>query len=142
MLKIVINKEISSVWSKVLMEKTAHQAAKVEKKINGLVEINIVSEEVIKKLNKVYRGLFKVTDVLSFAWREEGVVNSEMLGQIYLCQAQIKRQAKSFSITVKEEMVRMLAHGLLHLVGHDHKLKPEADKMFALQVKIVAKSLN
>jgi probable rRNA maturation factor len=59
------------------------------------------------------------------------------LGQIFIAYPQIKRQAKQYKISEKEEFVRMLVHGLLHLVGYDHNTIKDEKKMLNLQEKIV-----
>lgn len=114
-------------------------AAKAEKKIRGRVEINLVGEKEMKNINRHYRGINQPTDVLSFAWHEERVLPSALLGQLYLCYSYINRQAKRFKVSVKEEFTRSLVHGLLHLVGYHHLKKTEAKRMFSLQEKIVAR---
>ncbi|MDD2807952.1 MAG: rRNA maturation RNase YbeY [Patescibacteria group bacterium] len=108
-----------------------------DKKIRGLVEINIISDAEMRQINKQYRGKNKVTDVLSFAWQEDKIVASNFLGQIYICLPQIKRQAKEYGVTAQEEFKRMLTHGLLHLIGYDHQVKSDEKKMFTLQNKIL-----
>lgn len=107
--------------------------AKKEKKIKGEVEINFIGDKKMTKLNGQYRGKNYPTDVLSFAWGEDNSFQSVFLGQIYICHQQIKRQAKEHKISYESELSRMLIHGLLHLVGHDHIKPGEAKKMFALQ---------
>lgn len=113
-------------------------------KISGELEINAVGDEKIKQLNKTYGGIGKVTDVLSFAWREDKVVKSgnNFLGQIYICYPQITRQAKKFKVPAKEEFARILIHGILHLLGYDHQEKKDAEKMFKLQEGLVKSSFK
>lgn len=130
--------KVTCPFTKEQVDTITKLAARAEKKIRGTVEVTIVGDKEIQKLNKQYRGLNKVTDVLSFAWEEDPIVPSSMLGQIYISYPQIKRQAGDFAVTPKNEFVRMLVHGLLHIVGYDHLVKREADVMFALQEKIVA----
>ncbi len=112
-------------------------AAQKEKKIRSTVEINVVGDTEIQELNRRYRGLNKPTDVLSFSWQEDDAVPSASLGQVYIDYPQIVRQARRFKVPVEEEFYRMLTHGLLHLVGHDHHEEAEAKKMFALQESVV-----
>ena len=107
-------------------------------KTNGEVELNVVGDKEMKELNFHYRGFNKPTDVLSFAWKEDKVIKTNYLGQIYICYPQIVRQSKELSVNPKEEFVRMLAHGFLHIIGHDHGRKKEAEIMFGIQEKIVA----
>ncbi|MEA3398329.1 MAG: rRNA maturation RNase YbeY [Patescibacteria group bacterium] len=88
------------------------------------VSIAFVGDTVIKRLNKIYRGKNKITDILSFVDDEAG-----QLGEIIIDYAQIKRQARKFSKSVKAELVFLLIHGLLHLLGYDDRTDKEAKKM-------------
>lgn len=137
MIKVDFNKKVPCPLTEKEAELVAKTASKFEKKIKGMVEITLIGDDEIKKLNKLYRGISKVTDVLSFAWEEDQVVPSSLLGQIYISYPQIKRQSKIFKCSPQEEGIRMLVHGLLHIVGYDHADKNGADKMFGLQEKIV-----
>ena len=112
-------------------------ASKKEKKIKGIVEVNIIGDSEMTKLNFQHRGKKYPTDVLSFSWQEDSLIKTDYLGQIYICQNQIKRQAKDWEASEKEEFARMLVHGLLHLVGYDHQQKKDAQKMFGLQEKVL-----
>ena len=82
-------------------------------KINKNISIAFVGDTVIKKLNKNYRGKDKITDILSF----DG--EGEDLGEIVINYMQIKRQSRKYSKTVQDELVFILVHGLLHLIGYD-----------------------
>ncbi len=117
--------------------------SKREKKVRGVVEINVVEKKIIKKINWQWRGKNQVTDVLSFAWQEgPATPGIRHLGEIYLCYEKIKEQAKEYKITTKEEFVRMLVHGLLHLVGYDHMNSVDAPKMFKKQEAIIKECLS
>ena len=85
-------------------------------------DVNIVlcSDEFVREMNKNYRGLDKVTDVLSFEWHAEFPGEPEMLGEIYIAREQVKRQAPEYGNTFFAEMKRVIVHGLLHLCGYDH----------------------
>lgn len=137
MLEIIFSNETKRKVTKSVVEKISLLTSRYEKKVSGEVEITLVGDKKIKSLNSKYRGKNKVTDVLSFSWREDGEMPGKFLGQIYICYPQIIRQAKDYKIAVKEEFARMLVHGLLHLVGYDHVKPGDARKMFKLQEKIV-----
>ena len=85
-------------------------------------DVNIVmcSDEFVREMNKNYRGLDKVTDVLSFEWHAEFPGEPEMLGEIYIARDQVKRQAPEYGNTFFAELKRVIVHGLLHLSGYDH----------------------
>lgn len=138
MIVVEYSRQATCPFSKKQVELIAAVAARHEPRIRGVVEVTVVGDAKIRSLNKQYRGKDKVTDVLSFAWGEDASMPSALLGQIYISYPQIKRQAADFSVTPHNEFIRMLAHGLLHIVGHDHVKKAEAATMFALQEKIVA----
>lgn len=122
------------------IQQAVETAASFEKKLKGSVEVQIVGDREMRKLNFGFRGKKGVTDVLSFAWQESDFLSrSEILGQIYICFPQIKRQAKQFRVGIREEFYRMLVHGLLHIVGYDHIEEKDANKMFMLQEKILKK---
>src|SRR3989339_91553 len=134
MLSLDFNKRVRCPWSLADIQKVFKVIHK-NTKINGEVEVNIVGDKEIKDLNFRYRGLNKPTDVLSFAWKEDKIIRTNYLGQIYISYPQISRQAKELAIEAKEEFVRMLAHGFLHIIGHDHIEKKEAKVMFGIQEK-------
>jgi probable rRNA maturation factor len=96
-----------------LVKLVTERFLKYYKKNKFEVSIAFVSDKEIKKLNKIYRGINKPTDVLSF----EG--EGKFLGEIIISYSQIKKQAKEFGRTTKQELVFILVHGLLHLLGLD-----------------------
>lgn len=108
------------------------------------IAVVLAGEERMKRLHAQYSGEATVTDVLSFPaheahgtkWPQRGE-DAVALGELVLCVPQIVRQARTHHVTVREEATRMLVHGLLHLLGHDHGKKSDAERMYALQEKIV-----
>lgn len=84
------------------------------------VNIVLCTDEFVREMNRDYRGLDKVTDVLSFEWHDEIPGAEEMLGEIYIARDQVKRQAPEYGNTFYAEMKRVIVHGLLHLSGYDH----------------------
>lgn len=139
MLKLEIGKKISCPFGASLIKKIAGETAKLDKRLRGKILIGIIGESEIKNINKKWRGQNRPTDVLSFAWQEDKTFAGGELGEIFLCWPQIKKQAKERGILAKEEFVRILAHGLLHLIGYDHAVKKDEKKMFALQERVVKK---
>ena len=108
---------------------------------SSCVSVNFVSEGVMRKMNKQYRGKDKATDVLSFAvcdGKSAEFVGVGDLGDIFLCASVIKKQAKEFGVAFEDGLFRVVVHGVLHLIGYDHeKSKKEEKKMFDLQEKIL-----
>lgn len=90
------------------------------------LSLRIVSDRTMRALNRKYRGKDKATDVLSFPMRER-----ELLGDIVISVDTAKRQAKAYGAPLERELERLLIHGILHLLGHDHEKASERKKMEA-----------
>ena len=142
MLVVEFNKTVSCAWTTAKVDKVVQHVAEKIKKIKGIIEIRIVGEQKIKSINNSYRGVNSSTDVLSFAWQEDDSFKSDYLGQIFICYPIIKKQAKAFEVNEKEEFIRMLIHGLLHLVGFDHIEKKDAKKMFTIQEQLLEEAIK
>lgn len=76
----------------------------------------------MQSLNSQYRGVDKVTDVLSFPMADDcRHEDTPVLGDIVVCIPQVLRQAKVYENSFHAELLRLLVHGLLHLIGYDHE---------------------
>jgi len=87
------------------------------------VSIGLVGDRVMRRLNRDYRGLDKVTDVLSFPEESEDMPGPARhdLGEVIIDLAQIKRQSVKAGRSEREELAFILVHGLLHLAGYEDK---------------------
>lgn len=85
-------------------------------KITGTLNITLVDDKYIRKLNKKFRKKDKATDVLTFMLSE----GRELLGDIYISVETAKRQAKEHGLSLKEELQRLAVHGTLHALGYCH----------------------
>jgi probable rRNA maturation factor len=101
-------------------------------KRSAQVSLAFLSTRRMRELNRAWRGKDCVTDVLSFAL-DEGTVQ----GEIVLNYEQAARQATQAGHPVRDEMLFLIVHGMLHLWGHDHEQPSDARKMFVLQDKIL-----
>lgn len=85
------------------------------------ISISIVDEQEIKTLNREYRNVDKVTDVLSFPlYERHEIPNQGMLGDIVICSKRVKEQALEFGHSEIREFIYLTIHSLLHLLGYDH----------------------
>ncbi|MEA1936737.1 MAG: rRNA maturation RNase YbeY, partial [Patescibacteria group bacterium] len=111
------------------------------------ISLVVTGEKRIRTLNKKYRGIDKITDVLSFgndaADKTVKFVNPPddilYLGEIFICYSQAVKQAKQKKHSVKKEMAILLIHGILHLLGYDHKEHYEKSEMKIMEVEILKK---
>ena len=107
---------------------------------NAIFSVIFVDDEEIHRINKEYRHVDRVTDVISFAFEdnEEKIYNNiRILGDIYICIPQMKRQATSYGHSEKRELSFLCVHGLLHLLGYDHMNESDEKIMFGLQELIL-----
>jgi probable rRNA maturation factor len=69
--------------------------------------------------------------------RKAGEEGKSFLGDIAVCVPYAKREAARRGMTLREELLRLIAHGVLHLSGFDHATAKEEEKMFGLQERVV-----
>ena len=86
------------------------------------VTIAFISNRQMRALNKRFRGLNKTTDVLSFPATADDVpdASSPSLGDIAISVEQAEEQASANGLTLDQELLQLVLHGLLHLCGYDH----------------------
>ncbi|MFV1950632.1 MAG: rRNA maturation RNase YbeY [Nitrospinota bacterium] len=91
------------------------------------LSIIFVNDQEIKRLNKIYRGVERPTDVLSFSQREGDFseINPQILGDIVISIDTASRQALDKGHSLEEEIYILIVHGFLHLIGYDHEISPE-----------------
>ncbi len=112
-----------------------------ENAINAILSIIFVDEKEIQTLNKEYRGIDRVTDVISFAFEDTENILPEkvrVLGDIYICIPKMIEQARTYEHSEKRELSFLTVHGLLHLLGYDHMKKEDEEIMFPLQEEILS----
>lgn len=115
-------------------------ALKHEKVENAIFSVVFMEDEEIHQMNKDYRGVDRVTDVISFAFEDNNdlVYNDiRMLGDIFICIPQMKRQAEEYGHSEKRELSFLAVHGILHLLGYDHMKEEDEKVMFELQELIL-----
>ena len=113
---------------------------KHEKIENANFSIVFVGNEKIQELNKNYRNIDKVTDVISFAFEDNNKIeynNMRFLGEIFICIPKMEEQAILYGHSETRELAFLTVHGLLHLLGYDHQTKSDEEKMFGLQEVIL-----
>ncbi|OIO06543.1 rRNA maturation RNase YbeY [Candidatus Falkowbacteria bacterium CG1_02_37_44] len=116
-IKLTVAKFIDYFYSRKLNINKKYNKSNLE------VSIVFVGAGLMKKLNSRYRRINKATDVLSFSG------DNNFIGEILINYARIKIQAKKYKHTLNQELVFILIHGLLHLLGYDDKTTKGRQKM-------------
>jgi probable rRNA maturation factor len=96
------------------------------------LSIALVDDRTIRELNRIYRRKDKPTDVLAFPMDagEDGA-DKELLGDVIVSIPTARRQARVRGRPLLAELTLLLAHGLLHLLGYDHRTDAEERRMNA-----------
>jgi len=100
-----------------------------ENKTTGDLVFILTSDEKVLEINRRFLKHDYYTDVISFDYSAEGEVN----GEIYMSVDTIRRNAVSFKSGIKEELLRVMIHGVLHLCGYRDEDVKDKEKMFARQ---------
>ena len=99
----------------------------------GEITLRIVSADEGRALNQSWRGRDYATNVLSFPMGEK-----DYLGDIVICAEVVAREAAEQHKSPRAHWAHMVVHGVLHLMGHDHIADDEAEKMEALERRLLA----
>ena len=113
---------------------------KLFKKNTLICSLLLSGSKEIKNLNKKFRKKNKSTDVLSFPFYEKNQLNNKIrkekevyLGDIIINLSQVKK--KNNKAKFKEELNKLWIHGLLHLLGYDHKSNSQYLQMQKIEKK-------
>ena len=110
------------------------------------IGVTVVSAEEIQELNREYRGVDSVTDVLSFPQYDDIVELADdladedvtvLVGDVVICYDRVLGQAEEFGTGVTREFVYLFTHSILHLLGYDHMDEVERAEMRAREEKIM-----
>lgn len=112
------------------VEKTAAGVLAAFGKKNGRVEIFLISDIKMQNLNRTFRRKDKATNVLAFpaAGFSRPDLSGDFLGEVFLAPAYINAK--------KQELSKLVIHGLTHLFGYDHIKKNDRIRMESLEEKI------
>ena len=103
------------------------------------MSITFASDRFIRGLNRTYRGVDRPTDVLAFSMQEGewSEIQPQLLGDVVISVETAKRQANQMGHSLDKELTILLTHGILHLVGYDHIIVDDANKMRSLEAMIL-----
>ena len=107
---------------------------------NAIFNIIFVNKNEIHNINREYRNVDRVTDVISFALEDTPdieVGNFRILGDVYICLDKAYEQADLYNHSNLREVCFLITHGLLHLLGYDHMEEEEEKVMFSLQEELL-----
>jgi probable rRNA maturation factor len=110
-------------WRKV--RKIFEKVIRSESKIPGDLFFIITNDRNLRKINVQFLKHNYNTDVITFNYNEGSLIN----GEIYISIDTVKRNALKYEVTVSEEILRVMIHGVLHLLGYDDSTEEQKDVM-------------
>jgi probable rRNA maturation factor len=102
--------------SPALVRRVVETVLKAERQ-EGLISVTFLGRDSMRRLNAAHKGQDRPTDVLSFPLAGP---TGHVVGDVYICPWVARREARSRGISLREELIRLVVHGTLHALGHDH----------------------
>lgn len=129
-----------TIWFRTHLRRTSVHARTIRRVTQSILvqaglptaqmSLSLVGKTRMRSLNRTYRGRDYPTDVLAFPMRDTGNQTDVFLGDVVICLPVAIGQASRFDNTPDQELLRLLIHGTLHLLGYDHEQsKREATRM-------------
>ncbi|HUK42747.1 MAG TPA: rRNA maturation RNase YbeY [Candidatus Acidoferrales bacterium] len=117
----VVRRDSGKQFSSRKLKKIANGVLALLKQDDAELSVALVGNAEIRKLNARFRKKDYSTDVLSFPAAEGIISDFRLLGDVVISVDKAKEQARERSRTLDEEMITLLIHGVLHLLGYDHE---------------------
>ena len=136
-----INNQTKIKVKEALVKKVLNKTEESVRRLrNKKISLAVVSSKVMRGLNRSYRGVDKVSCILSFVSEERNFISPKneknFLGEIILSPVVILKQAKENKKSFENEIALLIIHGLLHLAGFTHHNENQALKMNQMEQKI------
>ena len=133
----VTNRQARVAVSPARLARAAERALSAVGRAAGDVDVLVVDDPAIKRLNRIYRGVTRRTDVLAFPLEAPGTP-SPLVGQIVISAETARRQARRLDVALSTELDLLVTHGVLHLVGYDDRDPVEARLMHERERQILS----
>ena len=117
--------------ARVLREAAKKQSARLG--LTRELSLALVRDRRMRALNREWRGKDRPTDVLSFPQ------HGRSIGDVVISLDTARRQAREGGWSLAAELRRLLAHGLLHCLGHDHHTPAQARRMAAAERRLLGR---
>lgn len=106
--------------------------------VGGDVSVMLTNDQAMRTLNAHWRGKDQATNVLSFAPPQGVRGGSNSLGDLALGLQVLRREAEEQGKSLEAHFAHLLVHGLLHLLGYDHDMETDAERMERRERELLA----
>jgi len=130
------------------LRRTAEDVLSAARADGAELSLVLVSDRRMRALNRRYRNKDQPTDVLAFPLQEKWgqatfrTLSPFLLGDVVISIPTARRQAAEFGHGLREELRRLLVHGVLHLLGYDHERGPRDAALMARKEKAILETIG
>ncbi len=122
--------DVDCAWLDERRLERVERIARALEPADSTVELTLVDGPTIRRLNARWRGRDAETDVITFSYLEDpDAPDDGLAGEIFVCVPVIERDAERLGVDPGDLFVRIVVHGLLHVLGMDHERDDEAERM-------------
>jgi probable rRNA maturation factor len=132
----ITNRQRRVAVSPTRLARSAQRALAAVGRRAGAVDVLVVDDAAIKRLNRLHRGVGRRTDVLAYPLETPGTP-SPLVGQIVISAETARRQARRLDVPLATELDLLVTHGVLHLIGYDDRDPVEARLMHERERQIL-----
>ena len=133
----VTNSQRRVAVSPTRLARSAQRALAAVGRRAGAVDVLVVDDAAIRRLNRLHRGVGRRTDVLAYPLETPGTP-SPLVGQIVISAETARRQARRLDVPLATELDLLVTHGVLHLIGYDDRDPVEARLMHERERQILS----
>ena len=143
-----VDEPFATLVDQEALETAAIETLESENVVEGEMTVVVTDDEAVRGLNRQYRGVDAPTDVLSFQTEgdDQGFVYSPesagYLGDVVIAYPFTAAQAQEAGRSVEHDLVLMVVHGTLHLLGYDHANPEEEREMWEKQDAILRRLIG
>ena len=144
---VVVDASNAAAWNRAVpkLEAQVRRAARAALRTArprhrvGRMTVRLSGDRDVRRLNHDFRGKDKPTNVLSFPSGDVlGPRGALLLGDIVIAYGTVAREAAAQGKTIRDHLLHLVVHGVLHLLGHDHQRSAEAARMERIETELLA----
>jgi probable rRNA maturation factor len=143
---VIIDEDVAASWRRVVpavaarVREAAEAALAGARSGRGIVTVRLSGDRAVRRLNHMFRGIDRPTNVLSFPADASPVPRGApvLLGDVVVAYRTVAREAAAQGKPFADHLMHLVVHGVLHLLGYDHDRSAAARRMETLEIRILA----